>query len=112
VSPGTQARLWVAQRVSAMVLAALLLVHLGVMLWAVRGGLSGAEILARTRGNVWAALLYGLLVASAAIHAPIGIATICEEWFGIRGRALWVAVAVLGALLAVLGGTAVWGLVR
>ena len=57
MSPANQARLWLAQRLSAMLLAALLVVHIGVMIWAVRGGLSGAEILARTRGSAWAALL-------------------------------------------------------
>lgn len=112
MSPANQARLWLAQRLSAMLLAVLLVVHIGVMIWAVRGGLSGAEILARTRGSAWAALLYGLLVAGAAVHAPLGIATVCQEWLGLRGRALWIPTALLAALLAVLGGAAVWGLVR
>lgn len=112
MSPANQARLWLAQRLSAMLLAVLLVVHIGVMIWAVRGGLSGAEILARTRGSAWAALLYGLLVAGAAVHAPLGIATVCQEWLGLRGRALWSSMALLAGLLAVLGGAAVWGLVR
>ena len=46
-----QARRWYWQRISAMVLALCVLVHLGVMIYAVRGGLSAAEILGRTRGN-------------------------------------------------------------
>ena len=42
-----------AQRMSAMVLALCVVVHLGGMIYAVRGGLTAAEILGRTRGN-WA----------------------------------------------------------
>jgi fumarate reductase subunit C len=43
-----ETRLWVAQRVSAMVLAACVAVHLVTIIYAVRGGLSAAEMLART----------------------------------------------------------------
>ncbi len=112
MNAASQARLWFAQRASAMVLAVLLIVHLADMLWAVRGGLSAAEILERTRGSVWALLLYGTMVVAAAIHAPIGLARICEEWFGFGGRAMWAAMTLLGAALALLGLAAVWGLVR
>ncbi len=112
MTPGWQARLWFAQRASAMVLAVLLLVHMAGMLWAVRGGLTAAEILERTRGNVWALILYATMVLAAAVHAPIGIARVCEEWLGFRGRALWAAMTLLGAALLVLGTAAVWGLVR
>jgi fumarate reductase subunit C len=48
-----QALLWYAQRISAMVLAVCVIVHLVTIVYAVRGGLTGAEILGRTRGN-WA----------------------------------------------------------
>ena len=40
-----QARLWYAQRVSAIVLAVCVVVHLATMIYAVRGGLTAAEIL-------------------------------------------------------------------
>ena len=45
----SQALLWYWQRVSAMVLALCVVVHLGGILYAVRGGLSAGEVLARTR---------------------------------------------------------------
>ena len=48
-----QVRRWYWQRISAMVLALCVVVHLAVMIYAVRGGLSGAEILARTRGSAF-----------------------------------------------------------
>ena len=112
MTPGWQARLWFAQRASAMALAVLLLVHMAGMFWAVRGGLSAAEILERTRGSAWALTLYGTMVLASAIHAPIGIMRICEEWLGFRGRAMWAAMTLLGAALFLLGSAAVWGLVR
>ena len=52
MSPRTQVRLWAAQRVSAVVLALCVLVHLATLVYAVRGGLSAAEILGRTRGSL------------------------------------------------------------
>ena len=43
--------LYIAQRGSALVLAPLVLLHLGVILYAVSGGLTAAEILGRTRSS-------------------------------------------------------------
>ena len=43
--------LFAAQRVTAFVLAAAVTVHLGTILYATRGGLTAADILARTSGN-------------------------------------------------------------
>lgn len=110
-SAATQARLWYAQRISAMVLVLCVLVHLATMLVAVRGGLSAAEILDRTRGSALAALFYGVFVLSAAVHAPIGLAKICQEWLNWRGRSLAVAMALLAAMLCIAGVAAIWGLV-
>jgi succinate dehydrogenase hydrophobic anchor subunit len=45
-----QAHLWVVQRITAMILALAVLVHLATIITAVRGGLSAREILARTQG--------------------------------------------------------------
>ena len=47
----TQAKLWYAMRASSMVLAVCVLVHIVTVIYAVRGGLSAAEILGRTHGN-------------------------------------------------------------
>ena len=86
MSTATQARLWYLQRISAMVLALCVVVHIVTIVYAVRGGLTGAEILGRTRGNGVFAAFYVLFVVSAAIHAPIGLARIAEEWLQWRGR--------------------------
>ena len=104
----TQALLWFAQRASAVALAACIVVHLATMIVAVRGGLSAAEILGRTRGSlVWAAF-YGTFVVAVAIHAPIGARTIVAEWRGAHARAIDVAAGVLAAALLGLGLRAVY----
>ena len=53
------ALLFLAQRATAFVLALAVAVHLGTILYASRGGLTAAEILARTHGNLWFLLFYG-----------------------------------------------------
>jgi fumarate reductase subunit C len=104
---GAQVRRFYWQRVSAMVLALCVLGHLAVMIYAVRGGLSGAEILGRTQGHWGFALFYGVFVLACAVHVPLGLATIAREWGGLGERsALWLARA-FGALLLVLGLRAV-----
>ena len=104
-------RLFVLQRVTAMILAPLVLVHLGLVLVAIRGGLTAAEILGRTQGSVGWALFYGLFVLAAAVHAPIGLRNVLREWTPLPRRALdWLSLAV-GLLLLVLGLRAVLAVV-
>jgi fumarate reductase subunit C len=107
VSARAQVLLWVAQRATAMVLALCVAVHLVTMIYAVRHGLSAAEILGRTRGNhAWLAF-YGLFVVAVAIHAPIGLRTILAETFDWRGLAADVMVLAVGVALALWGWRAV-----
>ena len=106
----TQVLLWTAQRASAAVLALCVLVHLITMIYAVKNGLSAAEILGRTRGNPGWATFYALFVAAVAVHAPIGLRTILSEMLGWRGAALDLLVLALGIALALWGWRAVWGL--
>ncbi len=106
-----EALLWVAQRASAAVLGVCVLVHLATIVLAVRGGLSAAEILARTQASVAWAVFYAVFVLAVAIHAPIGLRTIAREWLGWRGRSLEVATLAAGLVLAVLGWRAVAGVV-
>ncbi len=102
-----EARLYLLQRLSAAVLAPLVLVHLGVILYAMQGGLSAAEILGRTRGSLAWGAFYGLFVVAASVHAPIGLRTILQEWAGWRGRSLDAAAIAFGLLLLALGLRAV-----
>jgi len=108
--PGTrhQVGLWIAQRASAAVLALCVVVHLVTVIYAVRNGLSAAEILGRTRGNVAWAAFYAVFVAAVAVHAPIGLRSVLAESFRWRGASLEVATLALGLALAVCGARAVW----
>jgi fumarate reductase subunit C len=108
VNVRAETRLWIAQRASAAVLAVSVIVHLVVIVYAIRGGLSAAEILGRTRGDVGWLAFYSVFVLAAAVHAPLGLRTILAEWAGSRGRSLTVAVVMFGAALGVLGLRAVW----
>ena len=106
-----EAMLWYLQRVSAMVLAVCVLVHLGVIVYAVRSGLTAAHILGRTQGSLGFALLYGVFVIACAVHVPVGLANIADEWLEWpRGSSLVVA-ASLGVLILVAGLRAVYALV-
>ena len=99
--------LYLAQRISAAILAPLVLVHLGLIVHATRGGLSAAEILGRTHGSAFWALLYGLFALAVAIHAPIGLRTIISETTRWRGRSLELAMALVALGLLALGLRAV-----
>ena len=101
------ARLFLIQRLSALLLAPLVLVHLGLIVFAVQDGLSAAEILARTRGNLGWGLFYGLFVLAAAVHGPIGLRTILSETTAWRGRSLDLAMCLFALLLLGLGLRAV-----
>ncbi|MGU3419689.1 succinate dehydrogenase [Methylobacterium sp. D54C] len=95
--------LYLAQRGTAAILAVTVAVHLGTILYAVRGGLTAGEILGRTQGNLAFLLFYAVFVLAAAIHAPIGLRSVLREWTGWRGRSLDVSMIALSALLAGLG---------
>ena len=98
-----QVLLWVAQRASAAVLALCVTVHLATIIYAVQGGLSAAEILARTRGNgAWLAF-YLVFVLAVAVHAPIGLRSVLIEWLGWRGRSRDVCLVFFSAVLGVMG---------
>ena len=104
----TQVLLWTAQRASAAVLALCVIVHLVTVIYAVRNGLSAAEILGRTRGNFAWAAFYALFVAAVSIHAPIGLRNFFSETFDWRGRGLDVAVMAIALTLAMWGFRAVY----
>ncbi len=103
----SDAALFALQRLSAKLLAPLVVVHLALILYAVHGGLSAAEILGRTQGSAAWGAFYGLFVVAVAVHAPIGVRNIVREWTRWRGRSLDVASVVLAIALLALGLRAV-----
>lgn len=104
----TEVWLWLAQRASAALLALCVLVHLVTIIYAVRQGLSGAAILERTQGNAAGLAFYVTYVCAIAVHAPIGLRTLCREWLGWRSASLDRFIATLAAVLFVLGLRAAW----
>jgi fumarate reductase subunit C len=102
-------RLYMLQRITALLMAPLVIGHLAVMVYAIQGGLSAAEILERTRGSMGWFLFYGTFVAAVSIHGAIGLRTIVHEWGGLRGPALEACMWVIGLALFALGARAVWG---
>lgn len=100
-------RLFALQRLSAMVMAPFVLVHLGLILYAVRGGLTAAEILSRTQGSVAWIAFYTLFVVSVALHVPIGLRNILIEWLKLGRRSAGLLSLVFGLLLLAMGLRAV-----
>jgi fumarate reductase subunit C len=74
-----EAWLYIVQRLSALILAPLVIGHLVVIMIAVRGGLSAQEILSRTQSNAVWPLFYGLFVAAAALHGAVGLRAMARE---------------------------------
>jgi succinate dehydrogenase subunit C len=102
--------LWVAQRASAAVLAVCVLVHLVTIIYAVRGGLSAAEILGRTRGNVAWLVFYAVFVVAVAVHAPIGLRSVLSEWLRWRTSSRDGVLLVFSVILLATGMRAVLAL--
>lgn len=103
-----QARRWYRQRIGAMVLAVCVGVHLATVIYAVRGGLSAAEILGRTRGNWAFAAYYTVFVIACAVHVPVGLAAIAREWWGLSESAATVVANVFALATLLLGLRAVY----
>lgn len=101
-------RLYMLQRITAMLMGPLVLGHLAVMIYAIQGGLSAAEILGRTQGSIIWFLFYGLFVLAVSVHGAIGLRSILSEWAGIRGPMLEVIMWCAGLVLFTLGARAVW----
>ena len=103
-----QAKLWYAQRISAMVLGLCVSIHLIIIFYAIRGGLTAEEILGRTQGNIAFAIFYEIFVLACFVHAPIGLANILEETFS-KGFISKTLSSLLAVLILILGTTAVIG---
>jgi fumarate reductase subunit C len=91
-----------------MVLGICVAIHLLIIFYAIRGGLSAQEILGRTQGNVLFAIFYEVFVLACFVHAPIGLANILQETFpktGIAQPLSW----ILALMILILGTTAVVG---
>jgi fumarate reductase subunit C len=101
---------FVLQRASAAVLALCVVVHLATIIYAVRHGLTSAAIVARMHASAAWPAFYAVFVIAVAIHAPLGLRAIADEWLGLRGRGVDVALALLALALCAGGFYAVHAL--
>jgi len=104
-------RLYIWQRGTAALLAPMVLVHLAVIFYATRQGLSAAEILGRTRGSLAWGSFYAAFVVAAAIHAAIGIGNILSEWTPMGDKTARGLSLLFGLFLFVVGMRAVFAVV-
>ena len=102
-------RLYLLQRFTAIAMAPFVLIHIGVMIYAIQGGLSAGEILSRTQGSFLWFAFYGLFVVAVSVHAAIGLRVIAHEWLGVPARLLDGLTWVIALGLLALGLPAVWG---
>lgn len=104
-------RLYIWQRLTAAVMAPLVIIHLAVIIYAIQDGLTAQEILGRTRGSVLWGGFYTLFVMAATVHAGIGLRTVLSEWTGLNGRACDLLALAAAVLLCGLGLRAVYAVV-
>jgi fumarate reductase subunit C len=104
-------RLYILQRATAALMVPLILVHLIVIFYATRKGLSAADILGRTRGSLAWGAFYAVFVVAASVHGAIGVRAVLREWgpraLSYNARLLDFAMWAFGALLVALGLRAV-----
>ena len=93
-------RLYVWQRLTAALMVPLVLLHVAVIFYATRKGMTAADILARTRDSIVWASLYGVFVAAAAVHAAIGVRNVLTEWSPLNDRERQHICHVFGVLAA------------
>ena len=101
-------RLYILQRITALLMAPFVLTHLAVMIYAIQGGLSAGEILGRTQGSLVWFLFSGTFVVCVAVHGAIGLRAIVHEWLGVSGTFLEIIMWAAGLGLLTLGAQAVW----
>ncbi len=100
-------RLYIWQRATAALMVPLVLLHVAVIFYATRRGMTAADILARTRGSILWASLYGAFVVAAAVHAAIGVRNVLVEWSPLSDRGAGIFAVMFGTSLLALGLRAV-----
>ncbi len=95
------------QRGTAVVMVPLVLIHVVVILIAVEGGLSAAEILSRTKDSIFWASFYSIFVVAAAVHGSLGLRNVIRELTPLEGTGLNALALAVCVVLLVLGIRAV-----
>ncbi|MDE8346162.1 MAG: succinate dehydrogenase [Acidocella sp.] len=101
--------LFIAQRMTAVILAFAVAIHLVTIIYAAQHGLTAGHILQRTHGNLAFLALYSTFVIAAAIHGPIGLRNILREWLGWWGHRIDASLFAFALMLLALGLRAAYG---
>jgi len=101
-------RIYIWQRLSALVMIPLVIGHLAVMIYAIKGGLSVAEILGRTQDSIVWLLFYGSFVLAVSVHAALGLGVISAEWLSLKPRMAAYLSLAIGLVLLAMGSHAIW----
>lgn len=108
-------RLYIIQRGTAVLMVPLIVGHIVVIFYATRKGLSAADILGRTQGNIWWGLYYTTFVLAASAHGAIGVRSVMREWgpavIAYHPRRLDAMMWGIGICLAALGLRAIHAVV-
>lgn len=104
-------RLYLWQRGTAALLVPLIAIHLAVIFYATRQGLTAADILGRTKGSIAWALFYATFVIAASVHAVVGVRNVLVEWAGLQPKTAAMASGMFGLALMLLGLRAVYAVV-
>jgi fumarate reductase subunit C len=105
-----EARLYVLQRLTAVIMAPMVIGHLATILYATRAELTAESILARVQSSPWLVVFYTAFVVMVAIHAPLGLRKILIEWGRIRMRTANAISLVLFLAFLGMGLRGVWAL--
>ena len=108
---GMNVRLYLWQRATAALIVPLVIIHIAVIFYASRKGMTAADILSRTHNSIVWASYYGIFVAAVSIHASIGVRNVLTEWSSLHDRRAGLFAIVFGLLLAALGARAVYAVV-
>ncbi|MEM7302329.1 MAG: succinate dehydrogenase [Pseudomonadota bacterium] len=101
-------RIYMLQRISALIMVPLVIGHIAVMVYAIEGGLTVSEILGRTKGSFAWFAFYGLFVIAVSIHGAIGLRVILHEIIGLKDTVLSALTWLIGLGLLLMGLNAVW----
>jgi len=102
------ARIYIWQRLSALIMIPLVLGHLAIMIYAIEGGLSVGEILGRTQGSLVWLIFYGSFVLAVSVHAGLGLGIISAEWFRLKPKIASLLGLVTTLILLLMGSHAIW----
>ncbi len=100
-------RLYLVQRLTAAAMVPFIAIHLVLIVYASRNGLSASEILERTQGSVGWGAFYVFFVALAGVHGAIGMRNVFGETTRLTGPTLDLIMWTFGILLVLLGLRAV-----